>query len=72
LPDTGIGLEWERILSSMFIASPVYGTRSSSLLLVDRKRHVTFIERTYNGCPEPGMTAKFEFRIAGVARHVET
>ncbi len=72
LPDTGIGLEWERILSAMFITSPVYGTRSSSLLLVDRKRHVTFIERTYNGGSEPGITAKFEFRISGDMRHVET
>ena len=63
LPDTGIGLEWERILSPMFITSPIYGTRSSSLLLVDQKRHVTFIERTYNGGSEPGKTAKFEFGI---------
>jgi uncharacterized protein with NRDE domain len=72
LPDTGIGLEWERILSSMFITSPVYGTRSSSLLLVDRQRRATFMERTYNGGHEPWVTAKFEFRIAGSAPHVET
>lgn len=72
LPDTGVGLEWERILSSMFITSPVYGTRSSSLLLVDRGRHVTFIERTYNGVSEPWMTAKFEFTFAGDGPHVGT
>jgi len=72
LPDTGIGLEWERILSSMFITSPVYGTRSSSLLLVDRQRQVTFIERTYNGGSGPRATAKFGFRMAGVAQYVET
>ncbi len=30
LPETGIGPEWERILSARFIASPVYGTRSST------------------------------------------
>lgn len=72
LPDTGIGLEWERILASMFITSAVYGTRSSSLLLVDRKRHVTFIERIYNGGSEPWVTAKFQFRIEEDARRVET
>jgi uncharacterized protein with NRDE domain len=72
LPDTGIGLEWERILSSMFITSPIYGTRSSSLLLVDRQRRVTFVERIYNGGSEPWVTAKFQFGIAGDARHVET
>jgi uncharacterized protein with NRDE domain len=63
LPDTGVELTWERILSSIFITSPVYGTRSSILLTIDRKGHVTFIERTFNGHPESWMTAKFEFRI---------
>ncbi|MFH1079899.1 MAG: NRDE family protein [Pseudomonadota bacterium] len=72
LPDTGVGLEWERILSSIFISSSVYGTRSSILLLVDRKRHATFIERIYNGGSEPWVTAKFEFIITGDARYVET
>ena len=32
LPDTGIGLEMECLLSSVFITSPAYGTRSSTLL----------------------------------------
>ena len=72
LPDTGIGLEWERILSSMFITSPIYGTRSSSLLLVDRHRRVTFMERIYNGGSEPWVTAKFQFRFEGDTRRVET
>jgi len=65
LPDTGVGLEWERILAPVFIASPVYGTRSSSLLLVDRHRHVTFMERTFNGGAEPWVTVKFQFDVRG-------
>jgi uncharacterized protein with NRDE domain len=69
LPDTGVGLEWERILSSMFITSPVYGTRSSTLLMVDHRRYVTFMERTFNGSSEPCMTAKFSFRIEGSTQH---
>jgi uncharacterized protein with NRDE domain len=72
LPDTGIGLEWERILSSMFITSPVYGTRSSSVLLVDRHGRVTLMERIYNGGSEPWVTAKFQFRIEGDTQRVET
>lgn len=63
LPDTGVGLEWERILSPMFITSPVYGTRSSNLLLVDHRRCVRFIERSYNGNSEPWLTVSFTFRI---------
>lgn len=48
LPDTGIGLERERALSSMFIKTPVYGTRCSTLLLIDYKNIATIVERTYN------------------------
>jgi len=46
LPATGVGIEWERILSPLFIKSDIYGTRSSSIVLIDGKR-VTFMERTY-------------------------
>lgn len=49
LPDTGVGLEWERRLSSIFIESERYGTRSSTILLVDQDLQATFIERTYDG-----------------------
>ena len=63
LPDTGVGLEWEKILSPRFITSPVYGTRSSTVLLIDRKGGVTFVERVFNGSADPRMTTRFDFRI---------
>lgn len=47
LPQTGVGLELERQLSPLFIKTPDYGTRSSSVLLVDKDNHFTFAERTY-------------------------
>ncbi|MBF0102244.1 MAG: NRDE family protein [Desulfobacterales bacterium] len=47
LPDTGVGIEWERILSSMFIISNIYGTRSSSIVLIPHQGNIQFIERTY-------------------------
>lgn len=47
LPNTGVGLSLERILSPLFIKSPDYGTRASSVLLIDHNNTVTFIERTY-------------------------
>ena len=75
LPDTGVGLEWERILSPLFIESPAYGTRSSTVLLIDRNESVTFIERVFNGAVDPWMTARFAFRIEnggyGMNRHGE-
>ncbi|MCP4687758.1 MAG: NRDE family protein [Desulfobacterales bacterium] len=66
LPDTGVGLEFERILSSLFITSDFYGTRSSSVLLVGKTGSVTFVERTYlpDGSGAPAAPdRKFTFRI---------
>lgn len=48
LPDTGIGLERERALSSMFIKTNGYGTRCSTVILVDKNDRVEFKERVYN------------------------
>lgn len=54
LPDTGVGLERERMLSPLFIASPDYGTRSSTVLLVEHGGEVLFAERTFGpGRPGP-------------------
>jgi uncharacterized protein with NRDE domain len=47
LPETGVSREWERVLSARFIQSADYGTRSSTLLLVDRSRQALFIERSF-------------------------
>lgn len=47
LPKTGVSLEWERILSPLFIKRPNYGTRSSTVLLIDKNGQVTFVERSF-------------------------
>jgi uncharacterized protein with NRDE domain len=47
LPDTGVGLERERLLSSRFICSAEYGTRCSTLLLVRVDGEVVFHERRF-------------------------
>lgn len=48
LPDTGVGLERERMLSSMFIKSPNYGSRCSTVVSVDRNNKAEFTERVYD------------------------
>ncbi|MBW2596442.1 MAG: NRDE family protein [Deltaproteobacteria bacterium] len=63
LPDTGIGLEWERLLSSTFIQSEIYGTRSSTIIFVDRENNVTFIERSFISGPGEYRAAEFGFRM---------
>ena len=45
LPDTGVSMEWERLLSSICIESPDYGTRASSLLRLHANGHATLQER---------------------------
>ncbi|MCG7345495.1 NRDE family protein [Sporosarcina sp. ACRSL] len=47
LPNTGVGEQLERVLSSLFIKSEGYGTRSSTVLLIDQENNITFVERTY-------------------------
>lgn len=47
LPDTGLDLPRERALSSIRIDLPGYGTRCSTVLLVDRDGQVRFEERTH-------------------------
>jgi uncharacterized protein with NRDE domain len=47
LPDTGIGLEWERVLSPIHIRTDRYGTRCSTVLLVDHQGVVAFEEKSY-------------------------
>jgi uncharacterized protein with NRDE domain len=49
LPDTGVGLEWERQLSPMFIDAPErdYGTRCSTVLVVARDGRAFWTERRY-------------------------
>ena len=47
LPKTGVSLALERALSSVFIATPQYGTRASSVIKM-HKTHVDFAEQRFN------------------------
>jgi uncharacterized protein with NRDE domain len=47
LPDTGIGYEREKLLSAIFIETPIYGTRSSSLVLVRSDYEISLTERNF-------------------------
>ncbi|GFD81850.1 hypothetical protein KUL118_47120 [Tenacibaculum sp. KUL118] len=63
LPDTGIGYEWEKALSSIFIHTENYGTRTSTLLLVDKNNTVTWKERRFSDHGETRETRVFSFTI---------
>lgn len=47
LPDTGIGYEKEKLLSSIFIETPNYGTRCSTIVIADSQGRFNFDERVF-------------------------
>ena len=63
LPQTGVPLEWERKLSSIFIQSPDYGTRSSTLILIDQKQRATWQERTFDHTGQCIVQQNYNFDI---------
>lgn len=63
LPNTGLSLERERLLSSPFIVSPDYGTRCSTIIAVHKSGQALFSEMTYNPMGEAVSQNKFDFFI---------
>ncbi len=47
LPDTGVGLQFERLLAPRFILSKDYGTRVSTVLSVPVDGELSFIEKSF-------------------------
>lgn len=47
LPATGVTLEWERSLAAPFIVRDGYGTRCSTVLVIDREGKARFEERSF-------------------------
>ena len=52
LPDTGVGIEWERVLAPVFVKSRDYGTRSSTVLLISKDGDISVCEKTHD---RPGL-----------------
>ena len=63
LPQTGLGLELEQKLSPVFISIPDYGTRSSTVLLIDHNDQVTCLEKTFQPDHDTADTVKYCFSI---------
>ena len=63
LPQTGIPLEWERLLSSAFVKSPGYGTRSSTVLTIGRDGWTAFDEQTWLPGAQRGQRLRYRFNV---------
>ncbi len=56
LPETGVGIERERMLSSAFLKSEFYGTRASTVVLIDNSGEAHFVERSFGAWGLQGET----------------
>lgn len=64
LPATGLDLERERLLSAAMIRNESYGTRASTLVLVDHEGGAEFIERGWSaGSATPVRETRVSFRF---------
>ncbi len=63
LPDTGLELEIERAVSPVFVSTPFYGTRSSTVIFIDRNDNVTFTEKSLKQETKEWKTSEFHFNI---------
>jgi uncharacterized protein with NRDE domain len=61
LPKTGLSVEWEQLLSSPFIRNDQYGTRCSTLVLLEHSGAVSLTERRFD--PLGTMIADTEFSL---------
>lgn len=61
LPNTGLSLEWERILSAPFVLNADYGTRCSSVVLLSEDGQLFLAERRFNSQGET--TGETEFAL---------
>lgn len=64
LPRTGVPVGWERALSSAFIRTQDYGTRSSTVILVHANNETVFEERSF--APDGSQTSLRQYRLRGV------
>jgi uncharacterized protein with NRDE domain len=63
LPDTGLPPELEKAVSPVFIKSDLYGTRSSTILLINSVNEVLFIEKSLDSKTKRWNESGFEFRL---------
>ena len=64
LPHTGVSIEWERALSPVFIRTPDYGTRCSTVLTINRQRRCTLQEWSWNPAGEFTGERHYDFTFA--------
>jgi uncharacterized protein with NRDE domain len=62
-PQSATAPDGEQLFSNLFISGPGYGTRSSTIIMIDTGGMVTFTERTYDGDRNRHATGTYRFNI---------
>lgn len=63
LPKTGLSTEMERLVSPIFTVTEKYGTRSSTVILINNDNTVSFTEKSFNAKKENFNKSHFSFKI---------
>ncbi len=63
LPKTGIPLEQERLVSSIFVQHEKYGTRTSTVILQDESEQLWFVAREFDHEGQIKLETKENFRV---------
>ncbi|MDD9893796.1 MAG: NRDE family protein [Gammaproteobacteria bacterium] len=66
LPNTGVPREWESLLSSLFIVSPAYGTRATTVFTLSNSGQSEFIETRFDSTGEVTGQTQEAFAISHV------
>jgi uncharacterized protein with NRDE domain len=66
LPDTGVDIETERMLSPPFIEGDEYGTRASTVILLHWSGTLTFVERIFES-GTPTNTNRYVFEVVSAS-----
>lgn len=62
LPDTGVGQDMERFLSSPFIAGSDYGTRTTTIVTLSADGDIRVTEQTWQPQARPGLRRQFHWQ----------
>ena len=63
-PTGGLPPEWERILSAPFVVHPTYGTRCSTVVLLEPDGRLYLGERRFDSAGEPAGESEFRLNAA--------
>ena len=64
LPDTGVGIAWERRLAPPLITGEDYGSRASTVMTIATDGEITFEERTRAADGSVAGVGRFAFRVS--------